>query len=81
MRVAIPQALIPEEERVARMEQAIGDRLAAIPGVIGVGFADSVPMDGGGPNWDGVFAEGQMIPPGAYTPSRIFLNTGPGVLQ
>jgi predicted permease len=81
VRVAIPQALIPEAERVARMEQDIRGRLAAIPGVTAVGFADSVPMDGGPLNWDGVFAEGQTIPPGAYPPSRVFRNTGPGFFQ
>src|SRR5215469_5021240 len=81
VRVAIPQALIPEAERVARMEQDIRDRLAAIPGVKEVGLADSVPMEGWPLDWDGVFAEGQTIPPGAYPPSRVFRNIGPGFFQ
>jgi predicted permease len=95
-RVAIPQALTGDRvedwrravgwaqedaERVARMEQDIRDRLAAIPGVTEVGFADAVPMDGAQPNWDGVFAEGQTIPPGNYPPSRVFRNIAPGFFK
>jgi predicted permease len=95
VRVAIPQALTGERveawrraagwaqedaERVARMEQDIRDRLAAIPGVTAVGFAEAVPMDGD-QNWDGVFAEGQAIPPGNYPPSRLFRNVAPGFFK
>ncbi len=79
--VAVPKALQPNEERVARMEQDIVDRLAAIPGVAGVGFADGVPMDGVLLNWDGVFVEGQEIPPGSYPPSRVFRGVAPGYFQ
>ncbi len=81
LRVAIPRALVPDAERVARMEQDIRDRLAAIPGAIDAGYADAVPMDGGSLNWDSVFAEGQTIPPGAYPPSRVFRNIGPGFFK
>ena len=95
VRVAMPQALEPVEdwrraqewahkqdaERVARMEQDIRDRIAAIPGVTEVGFAEAVPMDGGHLNWDGVFAESQTIPPGTYPPSRVFRNTAPGFFK
>lgn len=81
VRVAIPQALVQDAERVARMEQDIRDRIAAIPGVTEVGFADAVPMDGARLNWDGVFAEGQTIPPGTYPPSRVFRNTTPGFFK
>jgi len=81
VRMAIPQALVPDAERVARMEQTIRDRIAAIPGVIEVGFADGVPMDGGKLGWDGVFAEGQTIASGAYPPSRAFRNIGPGFFK
>jgi predicted permease len=95
-RVAIPQAWTrgrvedwrravgwaqEDAEHVARMEQDIRDRLAAIPGVTEVGFAEAVPMDGGQPNWDGVFAEGQVIPPGSYPPSRLFRNVAPGFFK
>jgi predicted permease len=81
VRAAIPDPLVPEAERVARMEQSIRDRLAAIPGVTQVGFADRVPMDTGGLNWDGIFAEGQPVPPNRYPPARVFRNISPGYLQ
>jgi predicted permease len=80
-RVAIPEALVQDSERVARMEQEIRDRLAVIPGVMEVGFADALPMDGVPLNWDGVFAEGQTIPPGSYPPSRVLRNTAPGFFK
>lgn len=81
VRVAAPVALERSTERVARMEQAIRDRLAAIPGVTAVGFADAVPMDGAPLNWDGLFAEGHSIPQGTYPPSRVFRNVGPGFFK
>jgi putative ABC transport system permease protein len=77
LRIAVPQGLVPQPERVARMEQDIRDRLASIPGVTDVSFADVVPMDGSQPNWDGVFAEGQTLPPGVYPPARVFSNVAP----
>ncbi|MBV8844833.1 MAG: ABC transporter permease [Bryobacterales bacterium] len=81
VRLAIPQALVQDNERVARMEQDIRGRLAAIPGVAEAGFADAVPMDGGHLNWDGIFAEGQPVPPGAYPPARVFRWIAPGFFQ
>jgi predicted permease len=81
VRVAVPQALVQEPERVARMEQDIRDRLAAIPGVTEVGFADVVPLDGGHLNWDAVFAEGQEVPRDTYPPARVFVNASPGYFR
>jgi predicted permease len=81
LRVAVPQALVPQPERVSRMEQDLRDRLAAIPGVTDVSFADVMPMDGSQPNWDGVFAEGQTLPPGVYPPARVFSNVAPGYFR
>ena len=81
VRVAISQALAPGAERVTRMEQEIRDRLAAIPGVTEVGFADALPMDGGSLNWDSVWAEGQTVPPGAFPPARVFRSTAPGFFK
>ena len=81
VRVAIPQALVPEPERVTHMEQDIRDRLAAIPGVRDAAFGDAVPMDGAPVKWDGIFAEGQTIAPGTYPPSRVFRDIAPGFFQ
>jgi predicted permease len=81
VRVAVPAALERNTERVARMEQDILDRLSVIPGVTAVGFADSLPMDGAPLSWDGVFVEGETIPPDSYPPSRVFRNVGPGFFK
>lgn len=81
VRIAVPAALEQNAERVARMEQDIRDRLASIPGVTDVGFADAVPMDGASANWDGVFAEGQEISTDAYPPARLFRNASPGYFK
>lgn len=78
LRLAIPRAMIPEPERVARTEQEIRDKLAAIPGVESVGFADAAPMDGSQLGWDGIFAEGQAAREGTYPPMRVFRETSPG---
>jgi putative ABC transport system permease protein len=81
VRMAVPQALMPDSERVARMEEDIRDRLAALPGVNEVGFAEAVPMDGGHLNWDGIFAEGQTVPTNTYPAARVFRNVGPGYFK
>ena len=81
VRVPIPRSLIQEASRVAHLEQDLRDRLAAIPGVLEVGYADGVPMDGGDVNWDGIFAEGVTVPSGTYPPSRVFRNIGPGFFK
>ena len=56
-RIYIPESQVPdtEKERVLRMQQAIKDRLAAIPGVNAVAMATNVPMDISGA-FDPVFA-------------------------
>jgi predicted permease len=81
VRAALPEALVPQDERVARMEQEIRNRLAAIPGVTDVGFASAAPMDGSHLGWDGIFAEGQTFPPDAYPPARVFWSAAPGYFQ
>ena len=51
-----------DAERVARLQNDIVDKLAALPGVTSVAFA-SVDADGDGvtPNWDAVFVEGTGV--------------------
>lgn len=81
MRIAIPQAMIPELERVARMQNQILDNLAALPGVSSVGFATTLPADGLPPNWDSVRAEGQELPAGEFPPLRRWKNVSPGFFE
>jgi predicted permease len=78
--VAVPRALVPNEEAATRMEQAVADKVAAIPGVTSVGFASALPMDGAPPNWDGILKEGQSYAQGNRPPMRWFVNVSPGLL-
>ncbi len=45
VRIAIPEALIPDPERVIRIQSDILSRLSAIPGVTAAGFASGLPME------------------------------------
>jgi predicted permease len=78
--VAIPGSLVPEPERVARLQHDIADRLAAIPGVTAVGFASVVPMAGGTPDWDAIFVEGRQYAPQEIPPMRFFKQVSPRFL-
>jgi len=78
-RVVVPQTLIPKGEDATRTEQSIAGKVAAIPGVISVGFASALPMDGAPPNWDGILKEGQSYAQGSVPPMRLFLNVSPGL--
>jgi predicted permease len=78
-RVVVPQTLIPKDEDATRTEQSIADKLAAIPGVVSVGFASALPMDDPTPNWDGILKEGQSYAQGSVPPMRLFLNVSPGL--
>lgn len=81
-RIYIPETQIPEtqRERVVRMEQAIRDRLAAIPSVQSVAITNSVPMDGS-QNMDPVMAEDHVYKPGELAPLRRFKFVAPGTFQ
>ena len=78
-RIVVPQTLVPKEEEVTRMEQAIADKVASIPGVASVGFATALPMDTAPPNWDGILREGQSYAQGNRPPMRLYLNVSPGL--
>jgi predicted permease len=81
LRIAIPQALIAEPERVARTQQQIQEKLAALPGVSSVGFASTIPTDGQSPDWDGIEVEGRPQLPGQFPPMRRFKDISPGFLE
>ena len=81
MRISIPPSLVPEPQRVTRIQNDIADRLAAIPGVTSVGFASAMPMEGIEPNWDAIVAEGKSYPADQIPPLRLFKNVSPGYFQ
>jgi predicted permease len=81
IRISIPDSLVKEPERVTRMQNAIVDRLAAIPGVKSVGFASEMPMEGFESGWDAVFAEDKIYADGTIPPLRLFKFVSPGFFR
>jgi len=73
----IPDQLIADPQMVARIENNIADKLAAIPGVASVGYAAAVPMDGNDPNWDLISVKGKNYE-GGEPPLRMFNYVSPG---
>ena len=69
--------LVADPQMVTRIENNIADKLAAIPGVSGVGFAAGIPMDGNQPNWDEIRVEGTQYK-GDIPPLRFFNFVSPG---
>jgi predicted permease len=78
-RVWIPDSTVPDKqiEGVLRMQQAIADKLAAIPNVSSVAISTAIPMDGHDSN-DPVFAQDRTYREGELPPIRRFINISPG---
>jgi predicted permease len=80
VRLGIPDADVPKDDDVLRMQQAIAQKIAAVPGVESVSFGGSVPMDGNG--WhDPVYAQDRSYAGGAMPPLREFVFGAPGFLK
>jgi predicted permease len=79
MRIAMNAAMIPDAERVARTQNAIAEKLAAIPGVASVGYSTALPNDGLPPFWDSIRPEDRNIQPGG-SPLRRWKYISPGFL-
>jgi predicted permease len=77
MRLSIPETLVSDPTTVVQMQNAILDKLAAIPGVSSVGFAASVPMSGAEPSWDEILIEGKNYA-GDNPPMRLYNFISPG---
>ncbi len=80
-RVMVPPTLVPKDEAVTRMEQAIADKVASLPGVSSVGFASALPMGGTPAHWDGILKEGQSYAHGSRPPMRLYVNVSPGLFD
>jgi len=76
-RIAIPDSDVPDEPHVARVEQQIQEKLAAIPGVSSVAFASCVPLDQDA-RFDNVFAEDRALIQGVAPPVRHLVFVSPG---
>jgi putative ABC transport system permease protein len=77
-RLAIPASLIAEPERVIRLQNAVLDNLAAIPGVISAGFGSEMPMEGFEPSWDAIYAQDKTQVEGEIPPLRFYKYVSPG---
>ncbi len=79
LRVAIPESQVPDPEQTVRMEQAIAEKIAAIPGVTSVGLTSTVPMSRD--NWtDTIFAEDHVYADSKIPPLRHYKFMAPGLL-
>ena len=79
-RLSIPLSQVKEAPAVAQMEQAIADRIAALPGVSSAALASTVTMSGQG--WhDPVFAEDHAYTESQVPPIRLFKFVSPGYVQ
>ncbi|HEY0704865.1 MAG TPA: ABC transporter permease [Candidatus Acidoferrales bacterium] len=81
MRINIPETLIAQPEMVARTQNAILDKLAAIPGVASAGFVNEMPMEGFDSGWDGIYAEDKNYSDNESVPMRFFKFGSPGFLR
>ena len=79
VRIAIPEALTPDVEQVIRMQAAIAERMAGIPGVTAVGFASALPLESEYRNGIVVAVEGKTRPD-EMPPNRALVNISPGLL-
>jgi predicted permease len=80
LRIFIPEAQVKEPARVVRMNQEMQEKLAAVPGVTSVAFANSVPTDGYNSK-DVLFAEDRVYREGQLPPLRHFKFVAPGFFQ
>src|SRR5581483_11400309 len=79
-RMLIPETVIPDGERVLRMEQDMLDKVAAVPGVSGAAVAGSIPLDD--QHWfDPVYASDHSYADGKLPPLRRFKFVSPEYLR
>ena len=80
VRVAIPETQIENPDQVVRMQSAIRDAVAAIPGVSAAAFTSSAPMEPFNSN-DVLVVEGKTYREGELPPIRRFKFVSPGFFQ
>jgi predicted permease len=77
IRVSLPETLVKENARVSRIQQAMSNSIAAVPGVKSVSFAGSVPLDGFNA-WDVLSFEDKPATEGTVPPVRPYRYVAPG---
>ena len=77
LRISIPDAEVPDADKVIRMEQDMLNRMAAVPGVTSVAVSNAIPLDD--QHWmDPVFAQDHSYAQGEMPPLRQFKMVSPG---
>jgi predicted permease len=80
VQLGIPEAEVPKDEEALRKQQAILEKIAAIPGVQSASFGNAIPMDDNG--WrDQVAAQDHADDGNAATRLRRFTFGAPGFLK
>jgi putative ABC transport system permease protein len=79
-RIEIPEGQVKESDRVFRMQQEIRRKIAELPGVASVTFANSVPTDNNN-STDVLYAEDHVYGDGQLPPLRRFKFVAPGYFQ
>jgi predicted permease len=78
--IDIAEGQVKEPERVFRMQQEVRRKIAEIPGVSSVSYANAVPTDGNN-STDVLFAEDHVYAEGQVPPLRRFKFVTPGFFQ
>jgi predicted permease len=78
-RIAVPESQVPDSqaERLVRMEEAMLNRIAAVPSVSSISISTAIPMDGRNSN-DPVLAQDRTYKEGELPPLRRFKFVSPG---
>jgi putative ABC transport system permease protein len=80
IRISIPSSEVHDPIQAVRMDQAILEKVAAIPGVSSAGMASYIPMTGQG--WhDAIYAEDHPISESRMAPIRTFKMVSPGLFK
>src|SRR6185369_13002933 len=80
MRILISEGQVKEPEQVMRVQNAMLDKLAAVPGVTSVALADAAPLEGFSNN-DVLFAEDKTYAAGQIPPIRRYRSVTPGFFK
>jgi len=77
LRISIPQSQVADPVDVVRMQQAIADKIATLPGVSSVALTSMIPMTNQG--WsDPIYADDRTYGESQLPPIRRFRFTSPG---
>jgi len=80
LRLSIPDSQVKDEAAVARMHQAIMEKIAEVPGVASVALASTVTMSGQG--WhDPVYPQDRTYSESQMPPIRLFKFVSPGYMK